>query len=530
MRTILIVDDERNIRLGIKAIIEREYPGRYDIALASGGEEALEAIQGRRIDIVVTDIRMPGMDGMTLIRHAYEAHHRPAILILSGYDEFQYAREAIKYEVKEYLLKPIVREELHGAIARIEEELTRAEETAGLLSQAGRYRSDLASSVLNQMFLQAVQGGGEDVAGMLERAGLHKLEPDYAVGVLKFAGDARQYVKAEEFLARRYEQESRTFWTVDKDGQLTVASSDPDCFAELMADLAGKTGSLYFIGLSRRSSSVLELHVLYRQAKQALKRSLLQQHAGSAILVSAAGEGGAVPAAHAVPVEDIRRLGNLLGAGKEQEIKSLLLRLFDLSAIGAGEDGIAYIEEVGRLLNELVFDRVFHTYGEESVEVLKLYKRVGSIDHYATVQDYYHDVENLLMLLSDYICNIKSVHGEHKEMRKALQYMHEHYAKDLNMTVVSNYVSLNYSYFGQIFKEYTGESFVNVLKKIRIEKAKELLARTDAKVYEIGEMVGFDNAKHFNRVFKELEGVTAMEYRTQQAAMLGQARMTEGSK
>src|SRR5690606_16522635 len=117
------------------------------------------------------------------------------------------------------------------------------------------------------------------------------------------------------------------------------------------------------------------------------------------------------------------------------------------------------------------------------------------------------------------ICNIKSVHGEHKEMRKALQYMHEHYAKDLNMTVVSNYVSLNYSYFGQIFKEYTGESFVNVLKKIRIEKAKELLAATDAKVYEIGEMVGFDNAKHFNRVFKELEGVTAMEYRAQQAAM-----------
>jgi two-component system, response regulator YesN len=526
MRTIMIVDDERNIRLGIKAIIEREYPGRYDIALASGGEEALEAIQARRIDIVITDIRMPGMDGMALIRHAYDAHHRPSILILSGYDDFQYAREAIKYEVKEYLLKPIVREELHGAIARIEDELTRAEETAGLLSQAGRYRSDLAASVMNHLFLHAQQDEA-DAAGKLERAGLRALEPDYAVGVLKFAGDARQYVKAEEFLARRYEQESRTFWTVDKDGQLTVASSDPDCFAELMADLAGKTGSLYFIGLSRRASSAMELHVLYKQAKQALKRSLLQPHAGSAILVSAAGEGGSVPA---VPVEDIRRLGNLLGAGKEQEIKSLLLRLFDLSDIGAGEDGVAYIEEVGRLLNELVFDRVFHTYGEESVEVLKLYKRVGSIDHYATVQDYYHDVENLLMLLSDYICNIKSVHGEHKEMRKALQYMHEHYAKDLNMTVVSNYVSLNYSYFGQIFKEYTGESFVNVLKKIRIEKAKELLAATDAKVYEIGGMVGFDNAKHFNRVFKELEGVTAMEYRTQQAAMQGQARMAEGSK
>jgi len=525
MRKILIVDDERNIRLGIKAIIEREYPGLYDIMLAPGGEEALQAIQEQRIDILITDIRMPGMDGMALIRHAYDAYHRPSVLILSGYDDFQYAKEAIKYEVKEYLLKPIVREELHAVIERVEAELTRAQEMAGLLSQAGRFRTDLAASVMNHLFMQAEPATAE-MADKLRRAGLSELEPDYAVGVLKFAGDALQYVKAEEFLSRRYEQEGRTFWTVDKDGQLAIASSDKDCYEALMADMAVKAVSSYFIGLSGRASKVEELPVLYRQAKRALKRSLLQQNAGSKILEYGQTHAGGSVAA--VPVEDIRRLGNLLGAGREHEIKGLLMRLFDLTAIRDDEDGVAYIEEVGKQLNELVFDRVFHTYGEESVEVLKLYKRVGSIDHYATVQEYYHDVDNLLMLLSDYICNIKSVHGEHKEMRKALQYMREHYAKDLNMTVVSNYVSLNYSYFGQIFKEYTGESFVNVLKKIRIEKAKELLADTDAKVYEIGEQVGFDNAKHFNRVFKELEGITAMEYRAQQAALQGQARQANG--
>ncbi|CAM3119977.1 helix-turn-helix transcriptional regulator [Paenibacillus sediminis] len=81
------------------------------------------------------------------------------------------------------------------------------------------------------------------------------------------------------------------------------------------------------------------------------------------------------------------------------------------------------------------------------------------------------------------------------------------------MAMVSNHVSLNYSYFSQAFKDYTGENFVNYLKKIRIKEAKMLLEQTNDKIYEIGSKVGFDQVKQFNRVFRELEGISAVEYR-----------------
>ena len=91
------------------------------------------------------------------------------------------------------------------------------------------------------------------------------------------------------------------------------------------------------------------------------------------------------------------------------------------------------------------------------------------------------------------------------------------------MATVSNHVSLNYSYFSQTFKEFTGESFVVYLKRVRTQKAKALLEESDSRIYEISEQVGFESAKQFNRVFRELEGISAMEYRSKVAAVRRQS-------
>lgn len=519
MRTLLIVDDERNIRLGVKAIVDREYGSRYETMTASDGTEALAMIESRRIDIVITDIRMPEMDGLTLIRKTSEAGHRPAVIILSGYDDFNYAREAIQHDVKEYLLKPIVREELYRALERVEEELARGEQTAALHRAAERYKADVAASVFGYLLVE--DAPNEAALDRAEAAGLTEmLAPSYAVGVLKTQqADGLSRVKAEEWLRRRTSEGLGAIWTADRDGQLVVASPDTACFAGLLRHLTDPQTPPHYIGVSRPAESPAQLHDRYRQAKQALRQSLLLTHTRSVLLHalpdpadgSAAPDGKSAPRP-AVPTEEVRKLANMLGTGREEEMKAQLQRLFDLRTVEEG--GIVYLEELARQLNELVFDEVFRMYGEESVEVLKLYKKVGNLDHYDGLSSYYRDVENLVQLLSDYIRSLKSAYGEHKEMRKAVQYIRDHYWKDLNMAMVSNHVSLNYSYFGQVFKEYTGESFVAYLRRIRIEKAKELLVHSDAKVYEIGARVGFDNVKHFNRVFKEMEGITAMEYRT----------------
>ena len=100
-----------------------------------------------------------------------------------------------------------------------------------------------------------------------------------------------------------------------------------------------------------------------------------------------------------------------------------------------------------------------------------------------------------------------------RKMQMAVEYIAENYNKDLNMAVVSNYLSMNYSQFSYSFKQYTGESFVNYLKEIRIREAKRLLAETDLKVQEISMMVGYENEKLFMKTFRSQCGVSATEYR-----------------
>ncbi|URJ62342.3 response regulator transcription factor [Paenibacillus polymyxa] len=256
---LLIADDEKNIRMGLQAMIEREFSGLYECVLVKDGREAWQHVKQFLPELVITDIRMPVMDGIMLMQHIreLESERRPLVIILSGYDEFQYAREAIRCGAREYLLKPIVREELFGALAVLNEEL----------KQKNHLTYDSVVSVEKDRLI-----GGMDTSAMVDRSG---------------------------------------------------------------------------------------------------------------------------------------------------------------------------------------------------------------------------------------------------SMTRAIQYIHAHYSEDLNMAVVSNSVSLNYTYFSQAFKAYTGLSFVQYVKRLRITEAKKLLKCQGGKIYEIAANVGFDNAKHFNKVFRELEGMTPQQFRVQ---------------
>ena len=100
-----------------------------------------------------------------------------------------------------------------------------------------------------------------------------------------------------------------------------------------------------------------------------------------------------------------------------------------------------------------------------------------------------------------------------QKIQQALAYMHEHFHEDLNMAVVSNYISMNYSLFSYAFKQYTGSNFVSYLKELRVQEAKRLLEETDMRVIEISQRVGYENEKHFMKTFKALCGVSPSEYR-----------------
>ena len=154
MRSLMIVDDEKNIRYGLKTMIEREFPDQYEIRLAAQGQEALDSYRAVPADIVITDIRMPVMDGIRLIEALAELEGtlgvKPVVLILSGYDDFEYAKAAIRYQVKEYLLKPIRRDELFAALRKTEEVLIRQAEVHNRVAASEVYLQQLQTHHLKE--------------------------------------------------------------------------------------------------------------------------------------------------------------------------------------------------------------------------------------------------------------------------------------------------------------------------------------------------------------------------------------------
>jgi two-component system response regulator YesN len=508
MRTLLIADDERNIRLGLQAMIEREFPGAYRIMLAADGKQALHQYEREPADILITDIRMPEMDGIALIRELAERPGAPAVIILSGYDDFQYAKEAIKHKVREYLLKPIVREDLFAMLRRIEEEFTREEAIQGRLNTTDRYREAMRVRTLEYLFARA-DIGTEEIRSRCLEAGLDEFEPSYCLGIFDPLREPRIRIKGQEYLSGH--TEDGTFLSLeDKDGRLVVLTSRPEHIRALSDFLTASCGKESFAaGISEEGREIGEVKTKYEEARHALKYRLLSGRSDPALLQYSQLKHR--DRSCRVPEEAIRKLANMLGTGREKEMKALLLEMFEPKRLA--EADISYFEGVSQALNEWVFDQIFRTYGEASVEIIKMYKLAGSLYHFASIQDYIHNVEGLLLGLNDYIRDLKNAHFDQKEIARAVQYIHEQYDKDLSMTIVSNHVSLNYSYFSERFKEYTGVSFIPYLKRVRIDKAKELLARSDLRIHEIAARVGYENPKQFNRVFREAEGITPMEYR-----------------
>lgn len=513
MRKLLIVDDEKNIRVGLKAMIEREYPGKYSFSLAGDGEEALALVEEEGTELVITDIRMPGMDGIALINRLQERENKPAVIILSGHDDFQYAKEAIRNDVREYLLKPIVREELFETLSRLENELVRKEELSEQLVRSQQMKEDYREGQLNYILLNEEIGEAE-IRERLHKAGLDWLDEGFYAGALHLTEPSKLDRRVEllnkiDPLLNGHSEEERCVRFTDKDGRLMILANGEEAFRRLWDPSVGGPYLAVRLGQSERFAGREKIKEACGQAVKALTYFFLQGSAG-VIRYEAV---RAKDTSYALPQEEIHKIANMLGSDREAEMMRLLQQVLDIRTIVKYE--IGYMEGISRLLNELVFDKVFQVYGEESIEILKLYREAGSIHNFSHFHDYYHSVESLLQRLSDYVKRIRSVHNDRKEMKKAVEYILENYHKDLNMAMVSNHVSLNYSYFSQAFKEYTGESFVNYLKKIRIQKAKELLETTERKVYEIGALAGFENTKHFNRVFREMEGITPLEYRMQ---------------
>ncbi|GAA0845489.1 response regulator [Paenibacillus glucanolyticus] len=515
MRSLMIVDDEKNIRHGLKMMIEREFPDQYDIRIAAQGQEALDSFHEQPADIVITDIRMPVMDGIRLIEAFTELEStlgvKPIVLILSGYDDFEYAKAAIRYQVKEYLLKPIRRDELFAALRKTEEALLWQADVHKRMAASEVYFQQLQAHRLKEL-LEQPEGSLKDMEAAAKEIGFDTFMKPFRLAVMKYKYEDGNAMNKNELkqlidhiMASVEGRISACF--LDGTGKVVLIGSPDGLFEEFARQFTEREMDGLFVGISCEGFRVEDIRACYKQALTAMNYTFIHPNVK---LMSHDDIQGALHT-YPVPEEDIRKLGNMLGTEREREIKALLLDIFHIEDMP--HVAIDYLEQVSKRINEQVLDEVFRIYGESMVEVLKLYRKVGTMDNYRHFHAYFRNLEHLLLNVNEYIKGIRSAHSEHSEIKAAVSYMEENFHRPLNMAMVSNHVSLNYSYFSEAFKAHTGENFVVFLKKLRIAKAKDLIQDGTLKLTDIGKAVGFENIKQFSRVFKELEGISPHEFR-----------------
>ncbi|MBE5826521.1 MAG: response regulator [Butyrivibrio sp.] len=485
MRTVMVVEDEKLIRQGIATMIKRTGVPVEEVIECPNGLKAMEVLKEKKVDVVFTDIRMPKMNGIELVQAMKELDSPPIAIAVSGYDDFSYAVEMMRNGVREYILKPVERDKLKEVMEKLEVELS------------AKRDNDIKSEALDKQLLKYIlldDDAESDSLEMMEKRLRTDVGERYRVLVSSEDDDIN-----EEF------EDSKS--VMDVDGMVVYLISSERAL-DLKNKITGSEGDLLsYAGISDVFFDAADLKKAYRQAKARREISFCRD----IVLFD--------------KVEDLHVAEQLLENGQKLCSKSSVsarVQLVGTDRVDSLErewNGFFTATSRGQIPPE-DFAGAMHQFAEE---FSKTYQREIPMSilrpfSYVSLSDFREKFMEFILEENSRLMNAAGEDQMEARMQMAVRFIRENYASDLNMAVVSNEVSMNYSLFSTAFKNYTGTNFVTYLKELRMEEAKRLLAETDLKVNEISARVGYDNEKHFMKSFKAMVGVSPSEYRKNTAA------------
>ncbi|MCD9021685.1 response regulator [Cohnella silvisoli] len=535
MYKVMIVDDEYYVRMDIRTMIDWEKRGFQLTEDAVDGNDALDKIGEYKPDIVLLDIGMPGMNGITLMSRLKETAFPGKIMILSCHDEFDYVKDALLLGAQDYLIKhklepEILENALSGLIVKLEGERQQNEQLIKWKAIAAQ-SLQMQRSRFFQQLLRGYMTNPKVIAESVEQLELYFSIKHSVVMIVKFhdhnGGKPQPGNRSSEQLKARIADEinleivnASTGYCYAADNEeilLLLGFESVPSFLylqNLLHDLSNRVLSLIqqrfglgaSVGVSNHCSSVAHISDYYRQAQASI--------AGVYFF-------GKNRIIHYSEVSDYTR--KPIRGFKEFE-ETLLLALTDAARI---------TEVITEMYREIAEQRVSleeaHTFNFEFISFIKKQQR----DHGIAEQDLFesghspYEAVNLLETAEEvkgYLVGVMlrlsellltSSRGKYRpEIAKAISYMRDNYAGNLSLEIVASVVNKNSAYFSDLFKRETDENFVVFLQKIRIEKAKTLLRTTHDKVYDIASQVGIDNYHYFCKIFKQLTGMTPIQYRT----------------
>ena len=531
--SVLLVDDEEDVIRIIMKKLDWESMGLTIIGHAANGVEALEMAEELSPDIVMTDIKMPYMDGLTLCRKLKELSRTIRVIIFSGFDEFEYAKEAIKMEAEEYLLKPVNAVELKEVFERVKKDLDRELDEKRNTDKLRAYYMD-SLPVLQESFYMALLEGRiapEQIGRYMENYQVHLQGPYYVVTVLHISQQSlEEENQMDPFLqavsVRRFaEEQAEARWrsrVVIYLGDIIMISQMNS--REEMLEYTNEMDRLCRMakkvcnaritaGIGYLCDNLEQLPLSYQGAKQAVSYRVLYGNT-RAISISEV-----EPAEHAeLNWEDayssyIQRIMRKVRVGEQDGLEEAISQFTEwLSGeqLSMQKYRIVMMELVAELFRftashglnpENVFGGNGDVYGQvlqmESAEVLDRWLRRVCANLQNDVVNERQDSTKLFV-------------------KNAEEYVKEHFAdQDLSVDEVCRKLNVSAAYFSTIFKKETGKTFVRYLTDYRMEKAVSMLMTGNEKTYVIAEKVGYAEPNYFSYVFKKQFGMSPSKYKAE---------------
>ncbi len=497
--SISIVDDEPRVRKGLAKLIGSRGEVWKACRLFSSGNAALEAARAERMDVILADIRMPGLDGLELAHALRNASPDTVVVIMSGYKEFDYARRAMKVGVLDFIVKPIEEQDLFAVLDRARAEVERRRSERLRAAPAGD-----SDALKDTLFTDALASASPAEAGarLCELLDIHLgTFVILSAQILPPTAEGGAPPPSRAALESALRPEAHLFFFHDQYVVLVPgASPQAQEIASRLADLLGTRGR---IGVSRENEGCARIGAAFEQSMLALRPGYYDR--GKTVAFYEPWTARALP--YSTPAQD--KLVACLVTGNRDAAEACA-RDF-LAPLRQAQVPLQLLEEhVGAVTRHVldVLSAVLPDQDERQKTALSLTPvlRHGWFDALEA-----HFVEVMGALAAGVEQANQNRLG--RAVRRAVHFIEENYGRDLPLEEVAKSVGLSPSYFSSSFKRETGKNVVEYITEYRVEKAIELLCTTNLNASEVAYRVGFNDPKYFTRIFKRSVGVTPSLYR-----------------
>ena len=512
---IVLADDEPFILRGIKKMVDWDKLNAIVVGQAENGEDLLNIIEELEPDIVVSDISMPGLTGLDVLKKLHNSNKKTKVIFLSAFQEFEYAKKAIKFGAVEYILKPVEKDELHQAILEAEKQIYKerygigdeflevksGNEEEGIKKDNGQIEARACEEYVKKNQLQNVKLKFVSICFMIHPEDTFNNDKN-RLELMKFS--VFNYIK--ELVETK--KMGFGFRRDDKScsGIFVLKGSNPKLeVSEMVIYLKSKLKQHYqqrvVTGIGQIIEDVTGFESAYKTANWASQLYYFTREENIKYWE--------VEYCYRTSFEDYSKA-----------FRSFLNRL-----LSNDEDVYVYLEECLQAIENIHFGNRYAAENRSISMIWELYKELMKYKklekndkyRYEKIVEQCGECKTFLQLkkkTKSFIEEIIATMSDEKDaIRVVKQYIEENYANNISLSDASDLVYMNRYYFSSFFKKETGENFKSYLTRVRMKEAMRLLQTTDMKTYELSNAVGYKDVTTFTEKFKNIYGASPAAYK-----------------